>query len=228
MMTDSDWRKCDDPARMLKSLGDKIDSRKLNLFELACCRRLAHLLDSEDMDRILLAEQRNDGLGGWDRPQHEAASLPQYGRQVAAEIVRRATMRYGVTARATTLAGNAAWAIWFTTHEREIERWDQERLAQCDLLRCIFGHLQFREVTFDPAWRTPTVAAIAQAAYDERIMPEGTFDLAHLAVLADALEDAGCSGAALLEHLRWDRLHVRGCWVVDELLGTDLANGGST
>jgi hypothetical protein len=224
MMTDSDrWRTCDDPAEMMKLLGDKIDTRKLSLFELACCRRLAHLLDSEDLDRILLAEQRSDGLSSRDRPQHEATSLPPDGRRVAAGIVRRATMRYGLASHAIGLAGSAAWAIWFTTHEGEVERWDQERLAQCDMLRCIFGHLHFREVTFAQAWRTPTVTAIARGAYEERIMPAGTLDPSHLAVLADALEDAGCAESVLLDHLRWDRLHIRGCWVVDGLLGANLA-----
>src|SRR5687767_10524556 len=52
-------------------------------------------------------------------------------------------------------------------------------------LRCIFGN-PFRPVTFDPSWLTSTVVSLARAIYDER-----AFD--HLAVLADALEDAGCT-----------------------------------
>jgi hypothetical protein len=37
-------------------------------------------------------------------------------------------------------------------------------------------------------------------------------------VLADALEEAGCTDRTLLEHCRGG-LHVRGCWAVDLLLG---------
>ena len=40
-----------------------------------------------------------------------------------------------------------------------------------------------------------------------------------LLILADALEDAGCDNADLLDHCRRPGEHVRGCWVVDALLG---------
>ena len=60
---------------------------------------------------------------------------------------------------------------------------------------------------------------LAQAAYDERHMPEGTLDKVWLAVLGDALEEAGCSDADILNHLRGPGPHVRGCWVIDLCLG---------
>jgi hypothetical protein len=53
---------------------------------------------------------------------------------------------------------------------------------------------------------------LAQAIDDER-----AFD--RLPILADALEDAGCTDADLLNHCRGPGLHVMGCWVVDMLLG---------
>jgi hypothetical protein len=74
-------------------------------------------------------------------------------------------------------------------------------------------------VAVDHAWRTPTVRAPAQAAYEERHLPSGHLDAAHLAILADALEDAGCTNADLLGHLRGPGPHVRGCWPVDLILG---------
>jgi hypothetical protein len=70
-----------------------------------------------------------------------------------------------------------------------------------------------------PAWRTPVVLALAGAAHEERLLPSGHLDPDRLAVLADALEEAGCSGSALLGHLRGPGPHVRGCHVVDLLLG---------
>ena len=91
---------------------------------------------------------------------------------------------------------------------------------QMTLVRCLFGN-PFLPVPLDPASRTPAVVSLAQAAYDERILPAGTLDPARLAVLADALEDAGCSDADLLSHLRGSGPHVRGCWVVDLLLGKE-------
>jgi hypothetical protein len=63
--------------------------------------------------------------------------------------------------------------------------------------------------------------SLAQAAYDERTVPAGTLDPARLAVLADALEDAGCDNADILSHLRGTGPHVRGCWAVDLVLGRE-------
>jgi len=52
-------------------------------------------------------------------------------------------------------------------------------------------------------------------------MPEVTLDTARLAVLADALEEAGCDNADILAHCRGPGPHVRGCWVVDLLSGKE-------
>ena len=78
---------------------------------------------------------------------------------------------------------------------------------------------RLRPVTLNPAWLTPTVVQLAQAVYEERQLPEGTLDPAHLAVLADALEEAGCTDEAILTHLRGPGPHVRGCHVIDLILG---------
>jgi hypothetical protein len=61
-------------------------------------------------------------------------------------------------------------------------------------------------------WNDGTVVKLAQAIYEDR-----AFDL--LPVLADALEEAGCTNADILGHCRGPGPHVRGCWVVDLLLG---------
>jgi hypothetical protein len=50
-----------------------------------------------------------------------------------------------------------------------------------------------------------------------RIYAEGAFD--RLPILADALEETGCTDAELLGHLRGPGPHTQGCWVVDVLLG---------
>ena len=60
---------------------------------------------------------------------------------------------------------------------------------------------------------------MATAAYEVRTLPAGTLDPDRLAILADALEDAGCTNADVLDHCRGAGPHVRGCWVVDLLLG---------
>ena len=90
-------------------------------------------------------------------------------------------------------------------------------LPLCQLLRDIFNPC--RPVTIDPAWQTAQVVALAQAAYDQRELPAGHLDVTRLAVLADALEDAGCDQADILGHLRGHGPHVRGRWAVDLILG---------
>jgi hypothetical protein len=79
------------------------------------------------------------------------------------------------------------------------------------LLRDIFGN-PFRPVTFVPAWRTSATVGLARSMYDAR-------DFAAMPVLADALEEAGCDSADVLAHCRGPGPHVRGCWVVDLVLG---------
>src|SRR5262245_18565522 len=79
----------------------------------------------------------------------------------------------------------------------------------------------FRPIALNPNWLTPTVINLAAAAYEERVLPSGELDTARLAVLSDALEDAGCEDADLLGHLRSPRPHVRGCWAVDLILGKE-------
>jgi hypothetical protein len=91
----------------------------------------------------------------------------------------------------------------------------QEANWQSDMIRDIFGnpfHPPYASASSWLAWNDGTVVRIAQAIYDER-----AFD--RMPILADALEDAGCDNADILRHCREPGEHVRGCWVVDLLLG---------
>src|SRR5262249_45165708 len=76
-----------------------------------------------------------------------------------------------------------------------------EQAAQAVFLDDVFGHFPvtypqwvWEPVAFDPAYRTPTVINLARAGYNERNLPSGELDNARLLTLADALEDAGCTG----------------------------------
>jgi hypothetical protein len=42
-----------------------------------------------------------------------------------------------------------------------------------------------------------------------------------LPFLADALEEAGCTDASILNHCREPGEHVRGCWLLDLILGKE-------
>jgi hypothetical protein len=86
-----------------------------------------------------------------------------------------------------------------------------------ELLRGTFGHFVLDifccpSLTVDPRWLTATVIDLAGTIYAER-----AFD--RLPILADALMDAGCDNDEIIAHCRAEAPHVRGCWVVDVLLG---------
>ena len=85
------------------------------------------------------------------------------------------------------------------------------RSQQAAVLHDIFGN-PFRPVAFDSAWRTSTAAGLAESMYSSR-------DFAAMPILADALEEAGCDNPDVLAHCRGPGPHVRGCWVVDLVLG---------
>jgi len=80
-------------------------------------------------------------------------------------------------------------------------------------MRCVYGN-PLRPITINLSWLTSTVVALAQAIYDDR-----AFD--RMPILADALEDAGCTNQDILAHCRSGGEHVRGCWVVDLLLAKE-------
>ncbi|MBM3979133.1 MAG: hypothetical protein FJ304_02390 [Planctomycetes bacterium] len=67
---------------------------------------------------------------------------------------------------------------------------------------------------FDPAWRTDTAVALARTMYADN-------DFGAMPILADALQDAGCTNDDILMHCREPGEHVRGCWVIDAVLGRE-------
>jgi hypothetical protein len=87
----------------------------------------------------------------------------------------------------------------------------EEHARQCRLLRDVFGN-PFRPAVVEPGWLTGIVVGLARG-----ILAERAFD--RLPILADALEEAGCSEPEVLAHCRDDAPHVPGCWVIDTLLG---------
>jgi len=95
--------------------------------------------------------------------------------------------------------------------------WSGERAFQCNCLRDLFGPLLFHTLMLNSAWLTwhsGLLVSMARRMYDSR-------DFSDMPVLADALEEAGCQDQDILRHCRSGGEHVRGCWVVDLLLGKE-------
>ena len=240
-MTEEQWLACTDPAPMLEFLRSKASDRKLRLFAVACCCRIWELLDVESRKKVDLAERFADGLAAkeemptpWPlRGLREDPSFPEdwgmlraFGaaRDAAKMAAALATDRMGLDhptrQAAFYAAGAVAWEIAGAARKSaEAEAWAKrgntveagEHKYQVSLLRDIIGN-PFRPITVDPTWRTPKVVGLAQTVYDDR-----AFD--RLPELADVLEEAGCTDAQLLGHLRSAGPHVRGCVAVDAVLG---------
>jgi hypothetical protein len=219
-MTEAEWLVCTDPRPMLGELPGRVSSRKLRLLVCACCRRVWDLLtDPRSRQAVELAERYADGLVG------QAALVD--GQRAAHAAYQRARKQRGPGSfphfGAAHLALQAtALKVRFDPRDNEFlrgaeERKDKtERKARGDLIRDLLGN-PFRPAARDPAWlswRDGTIPKLAQAVYDDR-----AFD--RLPVLADALEDAGCDNPDILNHCRSDGPHIRGCWVVDLLLGKE-------
>ncbi len=222
-MNERGWMTCKTVNRMLAVLRQqrKPGSRKLRLFACACCRRIWHKLKG-NRRAILAAEQFVDRL--ITAKELAAFESSVTGTNYATTAVRNAC---GPTARflhggAYLTSLYASWAAAPATVQRgtgSLKLFSRrEEAFQAQLLRDIVGS-PFQPVTIDPAWLTRTVVALAKKAYEKRLSSSGELELERLAILADALEDAGCTDARLLEHLRGPGPHVRGCWAVDLLLG---------
>jgi hypothetical protein len=230
-MKEVNWKICNDPTPRLEWLQGKASERKVRLFGLACYRRLWHLLPS-DRWKILadVCEQfvdkkasRSELDRAWWRVPTVSSDYGEYLVVVANNIGFSAF----TSSRAQTLASAAAKAVagavggTLGVEAAKCLPRDAERTVQAILLRDIFGN-PFHPIPISPAflaWHDSTVVQLAQAAYEERHLPEGTLDNGRLAILADALEEAGCTDADILGHLREPGPHVRGCWPVDLCLG---------
>jgi hypothetical protein len=143
------------------------------------------------------------------------------GREDAIEM----TLRY---ADEKTRAGEASLETIEWLSETVTPTWGGDTARQTALLRDIFGS-PFRPVTISPAilaWSDGLVVRLAQAVYDERPLPDGSLNPNRIAVLADALEEGSCSDADILSHLRGPGPHVRGCVIVDAVLGKPCGSAG--
>src|SRR5262249_20255682 len=78
-----------------------------------------------------------------------------------------------------------------------------EAASQAALVRCIFGD-PFRPTSVHSDYLSPAVRQLARALYEERRFED-------LPILADALEEAGCTDRAILSHCRGPGPHARGC-----------------
>jgi hypothetical protein len=208
-MTEAEWIECTDGNRMLRFLLQHPTGRKWRLFQCAWCRYvLADTLTYEPLlAAVETAERYTDRLVADDERQMVWEKMEKMAEEAMAE---QDFERASVAADARDCVAVGSQQIVGLERKSPFQR----PQYQCHLLRDIFGN-PFRPVTVEQDWlasKDGLVPRLAKAIYDERAfeqMPE----------LANALEEAGCNNEDLLGHCRQPGQHVRGCWVVDLLLG---------
>ena len=194
-MTEAEWLDSTDPGEMVEFLrGRKASDRKARLLACGVSRMLLVQggVAEELADVIELTERLADGA----RVKRKVKEAWKEAWNVA---------NPGSFDAASGAVGDGAL--------------NKQRRNMPGLIRCVFGN-PFQEKSVAPNWLTSIVTSLAQAAYDDRALPSGHLDTQRLAILADALEDAGCTETWVLNHLRSAGPHVRGCRALDLLLGT--------
>jgi hypothetical protein len=243
-VTESEWWSAPDPLNVIDWLffDTPAAERKFRLFAAACCRRVEQVIRvPEALDALECAERFADGfvsvteasascqraIGAYQdrwRGQLDPTNEADACRAVIWALSDFKDLRSPYhRSRAWYESEDAfPYPYWSAsdaveavtnTDASSIARVESEKLAQVRLLHDIFGPLPFRDVVVNPSWLTSDVLALARGIYDDR-----AFD--RMPILADALQDAGCDSDDILFHCRdATAAHVRGCWVVDLLLG---------
>ena len=233
---------------MIEFLRRTASQRKIRLFAVACCRRVWSSLEhTEFRDAVQMAESFADGLVDQDgmlqayKKAHAifvtlhgkdngpgaaltTSGLPSPPKSVWQRIADALDDpwwedefdRGDPLAPALVTARHAARAA-ADLQGRKAAAYDLSVIAehreQTALIHCLFGN-PFRPRPGSGDWLTGEVRALADGIYAERAF-------GRMALLADAVEAAGCTSSDLIEHCRSAQEHARGCWVVDLLLGRD-------
>lgn len=220
-MNEQRWRDGAELSAMLQFLANVVRPRKFRLFACACLRQLRERTSDAHFRRTVeLAERYVEGdckresfraafrrawPDGWERAR--VAAL------VAIDPMERDNYSWRCLELANEVVDLLGSPPRYSPHHspprnREATPSRKEQIA----LLCEIVGDPFSEPRFVPQWRTGDVAPLA-----ESLAVDGTFG--ELPVLADALEDAGCTDAEVLMHLRTPGRHALGCWALDLVRG---------
>jgi hypothetical protein len=217
-MTEAEWLQSSARSGMLDVLKKRATARKLRLFATACVHQNRQQLTDPRLRHVTkVAERLPDRRASEEERLQALNLLDDYMDEFCEhDVTPSIPPRLFAESFFIEDAGEVAWCIAETAKYQD-DGWDgieaEMEFEQCGFLRDIFGN-PFRPVAFDPRWRTSDVMDLARAIYEDR-----AFD--RMPILADALMDAGCADEQVIGHCRGDGPHVRGCWVVDLVLGKE-------
>ena len=209
-MTESEWLTATDSRVMLEHVRGTVSDRKLRLFASGSCRLTFSVNSTTSRTRL---EKEKLGVQLAERiAEGEAPPSDQLTYHFEFHTIFHdygSSLEWACHGATSPDAWEAASEV---VKKLDAEVWGSgQQNIGVQVARDIFGN-PFRPVAFSPAWRTETAVALASAIYADR-----AFD--RMPILADALEEAGCDSTDVLAHCRGPGPHVRGCWVVDGVLG---------
>jgi hypothetical protein len=246
-MTEEEWLACEDPKKLAEEVytwyvcvrcrqkvsrypansactqcnarrktTPRFSTRKYRLIGCACCRLIWDDLASDEQRRAVeTAERYAEGEADTEQLRRAWQQSAPPGCTTASQYEHEPLL--GAVAQVvarTAEVRRRQWASASGPARDEIARRaaeDPRRL--CDAIRDVAGN-PFRPVSIDPHWLDANGGQVRAVA--RGIAEEGRF--ADLPVLADALEDAGCSDEQVLSHAR-QPAHYRGCWLLDAIVG---------
>ncbi len=238
-MTEREWLGSGDAEKMLDHLTrgcelqqlhdlPHVSERKLRLFACACCRQVWRRLPTPCREAVEATEKFAEER--YRTADDEITSVEteyQQSRRACAGLGSHNYVWNATVPHAQSAASNAIVNARLVGLAPDF---------LVNLLRGIIGN-PFRPVVIrasdpggaggrciwlEPEHRTGDVMGVAAAAYEERSGREdGSLDAVRLAILADALEEGGCTEQAILGHLRSPGVHVRGDWALDLVLGKE-------
>jgi hypothetical protein len=222
-MTEEEWLRSEDPLAMFTVARSALDHawpngqrtrRKRELFSAACCRIVWPWVEPDEACRRLVEaiETQSDA----PIPEAELDEIWDGVKQSARHPSDDTPIAQMLAADLVYDTGDVETTIRRLSTEYDFSEWGPASVRAAlvaDILRDIVGN-PFRPVVADPSWLTSTALALARGIHAER-----AFD--RLPILADALQDAGCEEQQVLAHCRGRGPHIRGCWLVDMVLGID-------
>jgi Uncharacterized protein conserved in bacteria (DUF2199) len=214
LMTELEWLASHEPWRMLKVVErSKPSDRKVRLFNAAVCRQFWDYLPEASQAILSESELPADGLLQVSSDElcwRANAAVAPIDRQYPTKQFPNAEVRiqrYAAVAVCYAVISNDLWGAAAALDEID----STAKQSHSTIIRDVFGN-PFRSSDLHSAWLTPKVRVLAEQIYDDR-----TFE--RLPALAERLATAGCENDDVLAHCSHGGQHVRGCWVVDLILG---------
>ena len=223
-----EWLECESGYRilnMLDRLPQRPSARKMRLFGIANCNLIDGIEGDKDCSHGLEVAFRSTE-GTVDEEEFEATqqrlrtrveqvegngTLRRYWMTKAVHHLFQTDQAYRTKTGIYPNDPNLTEAMNACSYAMTGEPYGDD--VQRQLLREVLGN-PFTNMELDAKWKSDQVVSLARSMYDQ-----DSFD--RMPELAMALEEAGCDDQRFIEHCRRSSGHVRGSWVIDQILGLD-------